>query len=108
MRCSNSYVGTYWTASAGDMLEIKKIREVVKVINRHNKNKEKNALYRFEHGYSKQPPVQLPRMRVELKGRGPRAEHAIADGRYPGAYNQTLPLRHAERVDVYIYERNQW
>jgi len=108
MRTSDSYIGTYWTDCAGDMLEIKKIREVVKVINKHNKKKEKMALYRFENGYSKQPPVQLPRMRVELKGRGPRKEAAIKDGTYYHAYDQSLPLRHAKKVDVYIYERNQY
>ena len=108
MRYSDSYIGTYWTDCAGDMLEVQKIREVVKVINKHNKNKEKRALYRFENGYSKKPPVELPRMRVKLQGRGPRKEAAIKDGTYYNAYDQSLPLRHAERVDLYIYERYQW
>ena len=28
---------------------------------------------------------------------------AIADGRSPRAYDSCLPLRHAERIDVYVH-----
>tara|TARA_B100000927_G_scaffold230686_1_gene190660 strand:+ start:1638 stop:1973 length:336 start_codon:yes stop_codon:yes gene_type:complete len=106
-RRSESYIGTYWVDSAGDMLEVEKIRDVVKVINKHNKRKEERALYRFENGYSKQPPQKLPRMRVKLQGRGPRKEAAVKDGTYYHAYDQSLPLRHAKKVDLYIYERSE-
>ncbi len=36
--------------------------------------------------------------RVKLQGRGPRAH----DGK---KYNMTLPLKYAQRADIYVYER---
>ena len=33
VRGSNTYVGTYWTDCAGDMLEVSKIREEINKIN---------------------------------------------------------------------------
>lgn len=36
------------------------------------------------------------------RARGPRSEHAIADGLNPRAYDQHLPIRHATTVTIYI------
>ena len=93
MKRSDAYVMTAYTASAGDMLEIETIRDAVKVINKGNKQAEKRRIYEG---------VSLPRYRVSIKGRY---------GRNNPYYNRTLakmgsvPIEHAERVDVYIHRR---
>ena len=99
-RGSDAYVGTYWTECAGDMLEVSKIREVIKAVNRQAKWAEKSP-------WKNKAGVKFPRYRVKLQGRGPRKEAAAKDGRGYYAYDQSLPLRHAERVDLYIYERSE-
>jgi len=99
-RGSNTYVGTYWTDCAGDMLEVSKIREVIKAVNNEAKWAEQSP-------WKNKAGVKFPRYRVKLQGRGPRKEAAIADGRHRNAYDRSLPLRHAERVDLYIYERSE-
>ena len=85
---------TAHTGSAGDMLELETIRKVVKVINKENKFSEK---YANASGY-------LPRYRVKCQGRGPRTSAAISDGKHPRAYDQSLPLSKATRMDVYVYQ----
>ena len=99
-RGSENYVFTAHTGSASDMLELEKIRKAIKIIN--------NDLRRFKYGsrqkkdgYGDQSYSQF---RVKCQGRGPRTRAAIADGKHPRAYNRSLPLRHAERLDVYIYQ----
>ena len=99
-RGSNTYVGTYWTDCAGDMLEVSKIREVIKAVNNEAKWAEQSQ-------WKNKAGVKFPRYRVKLQGRGPRKEAAVADGRHRNAYDRSLPLRHAERVDLYIYERSE-
>ena len=99
-RGSQSYIGTYWTECAGDMLEVTKIREVIKAVNREAKMAEKSP-------WKNKTGAKFPRYRVKLQGRGPRKEAAAKDGRGYYAYDQSLPLRHAERVDLYIYERSE-
>ena len=99
MRYSENQIMTAFTASASDMLEVETIRKTVKLINKENKRLEERMLY----GSSNQI-VKHPRYRVKLQGRGPRTIHAIADGKNPRAYDQSLPIRHAERVDVYVYQ----
>jgi len=99
-RGSDAYVGTYWTECAGDMLEVSKIREVIKAVNRQAKWAEKSP-------WKNKAGVKFPRYRVKLQGRGPRKEAAAKDGRGYYAYDQSLPLRHAKRVDLYIYERSE-
>jgi hypothetical protein len=42
---------------------------------------------------------------VRVRARGPRKVHAIADGLNPRAYDQDLPIRHAETVTIYIGKR---
>jgi len=99
MRYSDSYVMTAHCASAGDMLEVETIRKTVSIINKHNKAKEM-----MRNRINPMNPIDLPRYRVKLQGRGPRTSAALSDGKYPRKYDQSLPLKHAERVDVYIYE----
>ena len=99
-RGSNTYVGTYWTDCAGDMLEVSKIREVIKAVNNEAKWAEQSP-------WKNKAGVKFPRYRVKLQGRGPRKEAAAKDGRGYYAYDQSLPLRHAKRVDLYIYERSE-
>lgn len=93
----DSYQMTAYTDCAGDMLEVEALRKVVKNVNKNHKYLEEKYAHRY-HG------AKLPRYRVKLQGRGPRTIHAIADGKHPRAYDQSLPLRHAERVDVYMYQ----
>lgn len=103
---TDAYVMTAHTECAGDMLEIETVRKSVISINRINKQKEKMAQYRFENGYSKFPPQKLPRYRVTLHGRGPRTRQSILDGKGFRGYDRELPLKYAERIDVYIHERS--
>ena len=104
MKRTDSYVFTAHTASAGDMLEIETIRKTVKAINKQSKNAER--WHTILHGND--DLVTYPRYRVSLKPRGPRTKNAIADGKHPRAYDQSLPLRHAERLDVYIHRSYAW
>ncbi len=104
MNNSNSHVMTAYTASAGDMLELQTVRNTIKAINKMAKETDRMNEYRFNSGWSSTPPRKSPRYRVKCQGRGPRTKHAIADGRHPRAYDQSLPLRHAERMDVYVYK----
>ena len=98
---SDAYVGTYWTESAGDMLEISKIRDVVKVINKQTKKAED----RHKYNPMTDDYVSMPRYRVSLKGRYGRNNPNYCSWR--GNRGQ-VPLEHAERVDVYIHRRHTW
>tara|TARA_B100001093_G_scaffold100885_1_gene92997 strand:- start:5171 stop:5476 length:306 start_codon:yes stop_codon:yes gene_type:complete len=100
MRGSENYVMTAHTGSAGDMLELENIRKSVKIINKE--------LRRFKYGsrakksgYGDQSYSQF---RVKCQGRGPRTSAAISDGKHPRAYDQSLPLSKATRMDVYVYQ----
>jgi len=104
-RTSKSYVGTFYTGSAGDMLEIETIRKSIRAINATAKAKYKNRKQYLEWIGSDEEPGSPDLYYVKCQGRGPRTKHARADGRYARAYDQSLPLRHAERLDVYVYER---
>jgi len=101
MRYSDSYVKTFHTESALDMLEIETIRKAIKVVNA-DLRRFKYGSRQKKDGYGSQSYEQY---RVALKARGPRTIHARADGKHPRAYDLTLPLRHAERIDLYIYQR---
>jgi|TARA_Y100000114_G_scaffold72937_1_gene66821 hypothetical protein len=103
---TDAYVMTAHTKSAGDMLEIETIRKSVISINKINKRKEKIAEYRYNTGWSDTPPQSLPRYRVTLHGRGPRTRQSILDGKGFRGYDRELPLKYAERIDVYIHERS--
>ena len=98
MRDSKNYVFTAHTQSAGDMLELETIRKAVKIINRKQK--------RLERSYGYPDRInKLPRYYVKCQGRGPRTKPSILDGRGFRGYDQSLPLRHATHMDVYIYEQ---
>ena len=90
---TDAYIMTAHTECAGEMLEIETVRKAVKSINKLNKLKEK-----WSH-------TTLPRYRVTLHARGPRAEYAKALGRHARAFDRELPMKFAERIDVYIHER---
>ena len=90
---TEAYVFTAHTACATDLLEIEVIRKTVNRINKINKQKEK-----WSH-------TTLPRYRTTLHARGPRAEYARALGKHPRAFDRELPMKFAERIDVYIHER---
>ncbi len=100
---SDSYVMTAHTKSAGDMLELETVRSTVKAINKMAAQKDKMHNYRYQSGWTDVEPVKSTRYRVKCQGRGPRTAAAIADGKHPRAYDQSLPLKHAERLDVYVY-----
>ena len=100
---SDSYVMTAHTESAGDMLELETVRSTVKAINKMAAQKDKMNNYRYQSGLTVVEPVKSTRYRVKCQGRGPRTSAAIADGKHPRKYDQSLPLRHAERLDVYVY-----
>ena len=98
---SDAYVGTYYTASAGDMLEIETIRNTVKSINKQNKKAED----RHNNHPMTDDYVSMPRYRVSLKGRYGKNNPNYCSWR--GNRGQ-VPLEHAERVDVYIHRRYTW
>lgn len=104
MRASDSYVMTAHTASAGDMLELETVRKTIKSINKMAKENDRINQYRFDNGWSSTIPSKSPRYRVKCQGRGPRTEFAIALGKNPRAFDQSLPLKFAERMDVYVYQ----
>ena len=82
-RKSKNYLMTIDYACAGDIFELEKIRKAVSIINKGNSKK----------------------YYVKLQGRGPRTAKAIFDGLDRRAYDSSLPLRHANTADVYVYER---
>ena len=96
---------TAHTAAAGDMLELQTVRNTIKVINKMAKESDRTNQYRFNSGWSSDLPSKSPRYRVKCQARGARTKHAIADGRNPRAYDQSLPIRHAETLDVYVYTK---
>lgn len=83
-RSSENYITTLDPHCMFGMEELKSIRKSISIAN------------------SEMPKARL---RVEVKARGPRRTHAIADGLSRFAYDQWLPLRHAERLDVYVYRK---
>jgi len=104
MRASDSYVMTAHTASAGDMLELETVRKTIKAINKMAKETDRINRYRFNNGWSSDLPSYSPRYRVKCQGRGPRTSAAISDSKHPRAYDQSLPLSKATRMDVYVYK----
>ena len=95
---TTSYVMTVHTGSAGDMLELQRLRKTISTVNLHAKENEKIS-------YMNPRGAKFPRYYVKCQGRGPRTIHAIADGSYARKYDQSLPLRHAKKMDVYVYQR---
>jgi hypothetical protein len=102
---TTSYVMTVHTESAGDMLELKTLRKTISIVNKHAKDNEKWSKIKFERGYSVKQPIKLPRYYVKCQARGLRTKFAKALGRHPRAFDQSLPLKFAEKMDVYVYQR---
>lgn len=75
----NSYLMTVDPLDAGGMLELETVRKALKIAG--------NLFY------------------LHVRGRGPRKEAAIKDGKGPRGYDMYLPLRHATRYDVYLRRR---
>ena len=98
---SDAYVMTAYTDSAGDMLEIETVRNVVKSINKQNKKAED----RLNNHPMSDDIVSMPRYRVSLKGRYGKNNPNYCPWR---GKNGQVPLEHAERVDVYIHRRYTW
>ena len=92
---SDSYVMTVDTHCAGSMLELENLRTAISNVNKLNKRLENGYFYRSK----------LPRYRVKCQGRCPRTIAAMFDGKHPRSYDQSLPLKHAKTMDVYVYER---
>ena len=93
---TDSYVMTAYTASAGDMLEINTVRNVVKSINKQNKRAE-----RWHNAHPmKSNDIVMPRYRVSIKGRYGKNNPNYCSWR---GNNGSVPIKHAERVDVYIH-----
>jgi len=83
MRLSNSYIMTVDPSSAVDMEKLEIIKQAVSIANQ-GRDKKKY---------------------VKLHGRGPRRsiDKQLCLIKY--RFDQELPLRHAERMDVYIYDK---
>ena len=75
----NSYLMTVDPLDAGGMLELETVRKALKIAG--------NLFY------------------LHVRGRGPRKEAAIKDGKGPRGYDMYLPLRHATRYEVYLRRR---
>jgi len=105
IRGSYSYVGTVHTECAGDMLELQTVRDTVKAINTSARNRYKNRKQYLEWIGSDVEPESPTQYYVKCQARGPRAKFAKALGKHPRAFDQSLPLKFAERMDVYVYER---
>ena len=95
-----TYLMTIDPMCAGQMLELENIRKAVKIMNKELRH------YRYgsrqkKDGYGS-PYRQFY---VKCQGRGPRVLPSLRDGRGGRGYDQSLPLRHATHMDVYIYER---
>jgi len=78
MRVS-TYLMTVDPLDAGGMLELETVRKALRLAG--------NLFY------------------LHVRGRGPRKEAAIKDGKGPRGYDMYLPLRHATRYDVYLRRR---
>lgn len=83
-----------FTVDCSDVADIMKLEAFRKSIREYNK------VYPNE------------RMRIKARGRGPRLSAALADclnnkwvllSSIVSLYNRDLPLRHAKRIDVYLY-----
>jgi hypothetical protein len=98
MRYSSSYVMTADPKCASSMLELQNLRDLVKKQNAILRRRASQASMNYG-------PQKLVQFYVKCQGRGPRVKHAVAQGSYRRRYDQSLPLKFAERMDVYVYER---
>ena len=98
MRYSSSYITTVDPKDVSSMLELQTIRNLVKKQNAVLRKRASQASMNYG-------PQKLVQFYVKCQGRGPRVKHAVAQGSYRRRYDQSLPLKFAERMDVYVYER---
>jgi hypothetical protein len=105
MNRSSNYVMSAHTECAGDMLEIETVRKTVKAINASARAGYKNRKQYLEWIGSDVEPESPTQYYVKCQARGPRAKFAKALGKHPRAFDQSLPLKFAERMDVYVYQR---
>ena len=101
---TNSFIFTADVNSATDMQQIEMLRNSIKAVNKMAKETDRINDYRYQHGCDTDCTIS-PKYRVSLMPRGPRRAAAITDGRSPRAYDSCLPIRHAERIDVYVHAR---
>lgn len=83
MRRSKSFIMTIDPMSASDMEKLAVVKRTVAIGNRRSMRK----------------------FQVRLMPRGPRRSNAIAEGKRKWAYDSYLPVRFAQRIDVYVHER---
>jgi len=102
MRHSTSYVMTVDTRSASQMFELEMVRKSVKIMNA-DLRAAKTAIVQGLPVTT--TPSDAKQYYVKSQGRGARTAPALRDGKHPRRYDQSLPLRHADRLDVYIYRR---
>jgi hypothetical protein len=97
-RGSNCYLGSVYTACAGDMLQIQDVRSIVKKMNSYLRDA--NAKDRYGR------PLQY---RVSLKGRDPIEKVINKRTGKPNGYNWAGDIvggmANAGRIDVYIHQR---
>lgn len=84
MKRTSNYVMTIDPLSTVDMEKLKVLRDTIKLLNKSRKQK----------NY------------VKCQARGPRVAPALAEGHRRAYYFQSLALRHAVTMDVYIYDRH--
>jgi len=107
-RSSENYVMTAHTAAAGDMLELQTVRKAVSIMNADLRRTAPTlvSLKRHVDGrLVKTKNTGAKQFYVKCQARGARTVNAVNDGKRSRAYDQSLPLRHAEKLDVYIYRR---
>jgi hypothetical protein len=92
MRYSSSYVMTADPKCASSMLELQNLRDLVKKQNAILRRRASQASMNYG-------PQKLVQFYVKCQGRGPRVKHAVAQGSYRRRYDQSLPLKFAERMD---------
>jgi len=111
-RSSNSYIGTYDYRDAGGMLEIEKIRDAIKAVNKLASTKDKYAAQRAKY-YGEEIPMKSPVYYVKLQGRFGKNNPNIDKYTHWTRFNEKYTdysicrLEDAERVDVYVYERQR-
>ena len=101
-RSSTNLVMTAHTAAAGDMLELQTVRKAVSIMNAELRSQRSHLI---DGCVVTTKPSDEKQFYVKCQARGARTVNAINDGKHPRAYDQSLPLRHAEKLDVYIYRR---
>ena len=100
---TDSYVMTADVNSIVEMSQIELVRKTVRASNKLAMNAYKWACKRAE--YHGEPMPKKPKMyRVCLKARLGKGNPAAV--KYKGRYHYHVALEDAQRIDVYVHERN--